>query len=313
MKSFVKNFLIGMCMGVVSVIPGISGGTMALITGAFDKIVDAMRQLTSRRTGMLIRRGRFKEFCTTLPWLFIIALVGGIIVATAFTANLVLSLLENHATGTYAFFLGLVVASLPPLARRVTRWNTAGVVSLLAGAAAGFYIITRGAVDTPDDWWMLMIVGAISACSMILPGISGSLTLMLLGKFDTVWGAVAKLTTGKAGGDDILTLVWIVLGGLIGLALFAHLLFFLLSRLPNITLSFLTGLMSISLWKLWPWQFKAVKIASEYASEEIIKTHIPATEYLVALAAFAAGAGLVWLVEYFAGGKSKAQSCQCSS
>jgi len=304
MKEFIKNFFIGLSMGVVSVIPGISGGTMALITGAFDKIVDAMRQLTSRRVFVLLRRGRFREFCTTLPWPFVIALVGGIFVSTAATASIVTRLLKEHPQTTYAFFLGLVVASLVPLARRVSQWNTAGVTALLAGGAMGFFLLTRGKVDTPNDWWMLMIVGAISACTMILPGISGSLTLMLLGKFDTMWGAVDRLATGRATGGDVATLAWIVLGGIIGLGLFAHLLFFLLKKIPDITLSFLTGLMAVSLWKLWPWQHvKVVKIASEYASEEIVKHHIPASEYFSVLAAFAVGAVIVWLVEHFARAK----------
>jgi len=309
MKQFLKTLLTGICMGAVSVIPAISGGTMALITGVFDPLVNAMRRVASRKTWTLLFCGRFRAFATAAPWGFLLALVGGILLGTAATAKIVLRLLDHNPTATYAFFLGLVIASLLPLARRVQHWNTRGVVCLFAGALAGLYVVTRGRVATPDDWWMLLATGAVSACTMILPGISGSFVLMLLGKFDTMWVAFDRLVSGRADLDDALAIAWITLGGIIGLALFSHLLFYLLKHRHDTTLSFLTGLMSVSLWTLWPWQIKVEKFVNEYTGIERVKNiwpwqaETPATprDYAIVAAVFALGAFCVWLVERFAG------------
>jgi len=309
MKQFLKTLLTGVCMGAVSVIPAISGGTMALITGVFDPLVNAMRRVASRNTWALLFGGRYKAFATAAPWGFLLALIGGVLIGTAATAKIVLRFLDHNQTATYAFFLGLVVASLLPLARRVQKWNTTGVVHLLGGVLAGLYVVTRGRGETPDDWWMLLATGAIAACTMILPGISGSFVLMLLGKFDTMWVAFDRLVSGKASADDVLTLTWITLGGIAGLAMFSHLLFYLLKSHRDTTLSFLTGLMTVSLWTLWPWQIKLEKFVNEYTSIETIKNiwpwHAaqPATlrDYVTVAVVFFLGGYCVWLVERFAG------------
>ena len=313
MKNFLKTLFAGFTMGVANVIPGVSGGTLALITGVFDPIVDAMRLLTSKETWTLLFTFRLKQLFATLPWMFLAALGAGVALAFATTARLMVWLLNTHQTPTYAFFLGLIVASLAPVARRAGRWNTSRILSLIAGIVIGFYVVNLVPTETPDAWWMLMLAGAVSFCAMILPGISGSFILLVLGKYETLWGAVANLASGKLVASEIAALAWIALGGALGLALFAHVFMFLLKRFNGVTLAALTGLMAGSLWKLWPWQMVVRETLRADGKRLVLETRniwpwqgaAPATarEYALVAAAFVVGALCVWLVERFAGSK----------
>ena len=248
------DFFVGFAMGTANVIPGVSGGTMLFIMGAFEKLVGAIRQVASLETLRLLLRLELRTLRSTLPWRFLLALALGVLVSFATMAKLFLWLLDEHQALTFAFFFGLIAASVITVKRQLGRWTVPAAVSCVLGAAVAYGVITLVPVSTPDCWYMYLLCGAISIIAMILPGLSGSFLLLILGKYDAVWGAVANLAALKFSVTDLGIVFWMALGCVLGLGAFVHLLNYLMKHFRAVTIAALIGFMVGSLPRLWPWQ-----------------------------------------------------------
>lgn len=236
----------GFLMGAANVIPGVSGGTMAVITGIFHRIVSALSTLGDAETYKLFFTGRFKEFWKKIDGGFILALGIGVLVSIFSVAKLLGYTMEHYPVETWAFFFGLIVASALIMLADVKSWKFWDVVLVLFGVALGVVVCLLSPTETPDSLWFIALCGAIGVCSMILPGISGSFILLVLGKYHYIMiEAVNNL--------NLVVLGTFAVGGVIGVVLFAKFLNWLMSRWERATMLVLTGFIIGSLVKIWPW------------------------------------------------------------
>ena len=258
---FVRLFFSGFLMGSADVVPGVSGGTMAFILGIYQELIEAIRKFTAAQNLKLLLTLQFKKLLKDLPWRFILPLFLGIISAIVLTASGIKWLLENRPSQIWAFFFGLVLASILCVINRVKCWKIDRILVLAIGAAAAWILVGLPFSECPpNEWWYLILCGAVAICAMILPGISGSFILVLMGKYDTVIGAVHHLKTAIISHDwsavppQLAVLGLFVVGVVIGLASFVRLLSWLLKKHPDLTIAALIGFMAGSLRKVWPWK-----------------------------------------------------------
>ena len=257
---YIKVSLSGFAMGVANVIPGVSGGTMAFLLGIYEELIEAIRKVASIETIKDIFTFKVKKLFETLPWKFLLALGIGVLVALGSCAKLFTYLVTDHATLTFAFFFGLVAASVFAVLKKVKKWSFSRYLMFILGGVAAFLIVTLVPVTTPNVWWISFGAGMIVICAMILPGISGSFLLLVLGQFKYVWGSVAILASlGKGVSTEVLinaikTVAFLGAGCVVGLGSFVHLLNYLFKKYHDLTVVTLIGFMVGSLWKLWPWK-----------------------------------------------------------
>lgn len=232
-------------MGAADVVPGVSGGTMAFILGIYEELILSIRSLDLIFFKHMVR-GRFNEALKTLAWRFLITLGLGILGAIFTLAKLLSWLLNNHPILIWSFFFGLILASILVVSRYLKKWTPTYIGSALIGAIGIYLLIGLVPGNTPNAPWFLFLSGAVAICAMILPGISGSFILVLLGKYTFVLEAVNQ--------RELLTLVIVAAGAVLGLLTFVRLLNWLLKKYHDVTIALLTGLMFGSLRKVWPWK-----------------------------------------------------------
>jgi len=232
-------------MGAADVVPGVSGGTMAFILGIYEELIGAIRSFDARFLRLLLSM-RLREAAGHARWKFVGAVGAGILCAVFSLARLLGWLLHNHPVPVWAFFFGLIVASLYTVSRRIRRWRPRVCGGILLGAAGTYLMVGVVPVSTPEAPWFLFLSGAVAICAMILPGISGAFILVLLGKYLFVLEAVNH--------RDLVTLALVAAGAATGLIAFSRLLSWLFRRFHDATIAFLTGLMLGSLRKIWPWK-----------------------------------------------------------
>lgn len=272
------NFLRGGLIGIAEIIPGVSGGTVALITGVYTRIInsasDAVRSLLLlfgfSKPKLAEAGARFKS----MSWALLIPLVIGMVIAIFAAAGVVEPLLEQYPTLTRALFLGLIAASLiVPIRLSGARWGI-GEYALAALAAAAAFALTSipRALDATPNFFVIVAAAALAVCALVLPGVSGSYLLLAMGMYAPTLAAVNNLDLGYLG--------TFVLGAILGLAAFVSLLQWLLSHRRKLTLVVMTGLMVGSLRALWPWQSESGGL-------------MPATNFLGEIVAFAVGVLIV--------------------
>ena len=248
------NFLVGFFMGSANVIPGVSGGTMLFIMGAFNKLVDALRTIGSVETVKMLFKGDFKGIYHRIEWRFLIFLMIGVLCSFATLAKLVVYLLNEHAEPTRAFFFGLILASIITVNHQMKKWTIPAGISLVVAGIAAFAIISLVPVNTGDSWYVMILCGAISIIAMILPGLSGSFLLLILGQYDRIWSAVGNVARLQLNADEIYMLLLLVIGCAAGLGSFVHLLNYLMKKFEAVTIAALIGFMIGSIPRLWPFQ-----------------------------------------------------------
>ena len=257
MKNILKKYLstvgIGFAMGSANVIPGVSGGTIAFITGIYAELINAIRQCVSKDTIRMALKFDIKGIFRTLPWKFLLALCIGVAISFATMAKLFVWLLEKHPQMTYAFFFGLIAASIITMTKQVQKWNISTIISAVAGAVAAYAIITMVPMNTPDSWWMMFLCGFICIIAMILPGLSGSFLMLLLGQYERVWQSVSDVCAFKSSSSQWILIFWVALGGIVGLGSFVHLLNYLMRRFKDATTAALIGFMIGTLPRIWPY------------------------------------------------------------
>ena len=232
-------------MGAADVVPGVSGGTIAFITGIYEELLGSIRSVNGEAVKLLLRF-RLADFWRHINGNFLVVLLSGIGLSIVSLSRLILYLLEFHGELLWAFFFGLIVASAVVVAKKITRWTVGVVLFGLIGAAIAYYVTIATPTQTPEAYWFIFLSGAIAICAMILPGISGSFLLVLLAKYEFILGAVRDLR---------LSIVAVFgLGCLIGILAFSHVLNWALKNYHNVTVALLTGFMVGSLNKVWPWK-----------------------------------------------------------
>ena len=241
------HFIRGFLMGSADVVPGVSGGTVALIVGIYPRLIDNVR----RGAGALgeFARGRFAagvERMRAIEWGFLLPLLAGIAVALISLARLIETLLEDHPVEMSALFFGLVFASVFVAWRMVAVWEPRLVATFVAVAIGAFFILglRSGEAENPATW-IFFLAGAIAICAMILPGVSGSFLLLMLGMYEAVLAAVND--------RDLAVLLVFIVGAVVGLALFSSVLHWALERKHDLVMAAITGLLLGSLRVLWPW------------------------------------------------------------
>ncbi|WP_418983816.1 DUF368 domain-containing protein [Alistipes sp.] len=235
----------GCAMGMADVVPGVSGGTIAFISGIYEELIDSIRRVDLTALKLLVR-GRFGEFWRHINGRFLLPVLLGIGVAIFSLARLMTYLLTNHPIAIWSFFFGLIVASAVLVSKQIGKWDLRTVAAFVIGVAAAWWITVASPAETPNDWWFVMLSGAIAICAMILPGISGAFILLLLGKYQYIMHAV--------GAMDIPVILIFVVGAVAGIISFSHLLSWLLKHWHDVTVAVLMGFMIGSLNKVWPWK-----------------------------------------------------------
>ncbi len=275
MKGFSKNIMVaikGACMGAADVIPGVSGGTIAFIMGIYDEFVGSLASINMEAVRLLFS-GKFKEFWKHINGAFLLSLFIGIGCSVVLLAGAMQYLLEHHPIQTWAFFFGLIVASSLFIIRGIKGWGVREVLFIIFGIVLGVVICTLTPTQTPDALWFIFLSGALAICAMVLPGISGSFILLILGKYEFIMGAISDLVSGVNFGQNLLILSVFGIGVVIGILAFSKFLHWLLARWQKETMIVLAGFIIGSLVKVWPWS----------NMDAIVKSQFPAVSQMEAL------------------------------
>lgn len=251
-SEYILTAVKGACMGAADVIPGVSGGTIAFIMGIYDKFVASLAAINAEAVKLFFT-GKFKEFWRHINGGFLLSLVVGIGVSVISLATVMQTLLSDFPIQTWAFFFGLIVASSIFILRGISGWGLREILFLIGGILLGVTICTLSPTQTPDALWFIFLSGAIAICAMILPGISGSFILLILGKYQYILGAVSDLVAGQNVVGNLLIIGVFAIGAVVGILSFSKFLHWLLSRWHKQALIILAGFIIGSLVKIWPW------------------------------------------------------------
>ncbi|WP_111625224.1 DUF368 domain-containing protein [Arenibacter echinorum] len=243
--SYIFILLKGMAMGAADVVPGVSGGTIAFISGIYEELITSINNVNVSLLNTLRKEG-IKAFWIKLNGNFLLALLLGIGISVLSLAKLISWLMENEPIPLWSFFFGLVVASIILVGKEIKKWNLAAIIILILGATIAFYVTKLPPSENSGSLPYLFFSGALAICAMILPGISGAFILVLLGSYKTVLDAVHE--------RDLKIVITVGLGAIFGLLSFAKLLKWMFTHYKNLTLALLTGFILGSLNKIWPWK-----------------------------------------------------------
>lgn len=245
LKDYALVALKGVGMGAADVVPGVSGGTIAFIVGIYDELIDSIKSINGASLKMFFT-GKWATFWKMINGNFLVSLVLGIAISVFSLAKVITWLLTDHPIMVWSFFFGLVLASTWFVGKDIKEWNKKTIPSFIIGVAVAYYITVATPAETPTNLFFIFLCGAIAICAMILPGISGSFILVLLGKYFYIMEAVKTF--------DIVILLVFLAGACIGITSFSRILSYALKHFRNITLAVLTGFMLGSLNKVWPWK-----------------------------------------------------------
>jgi putative membrane protein len=298
LKKFAARYIFlllrGMGMGAADVVPGVSGGTIAFITGIYEELINSIKGINLKAVKLFLT-GRWRSFWKQINGNFLLAVFAGIAISVLSLAKVLEYLLEHQPVLIWSFFFGLVLASSYVVSRKVSRWRYPKIAALMAGIGIAFYITSVTPTTTTDASWFVVFSGGLASCAMILPGISGSFILLLLGKYSFALHAVNERI--------ILDLLLLGAGAVTGLILFANLLSWLLKKYHDITIAVLVGFMIGSLNKIWPWKATLKTIVVEGELKPLVEKNIlpgagnPGDQFWMALLMMIAGIALILIIE----------------
>lgn len=288
----------GCAMGMADVVPGVSGGTIAFISGIYEELLGSIKSIDLEAIKLLFS-GKFRALWEKINGKFLFSLIAGIGVAILTMARLMTYMLENHPTITWSFFFGLIIASALMVAREVNRWSVTSVVTMIVGIALSYWITVVSPATTPNDWWFVLLSGAIAICAMILPGISGAFILLLLGKYMYIMEAVTELNIG--------VLAIFAVGAIVGIVSFSHVLSWLLAKWHDATVTMLMGFMIGSLNKVWPWkQTLETYLDSHGVEQPLVQANVSPAQFevlggeshlVLAIVSCVVGFALIYVIE----------------
>jgi putative membrane protein len=261
----------GIAMGAADAVPGVSGGTIAFISGIYEELISSISNINLSLFKTLFSKG-FKTFWSQVNGNFLLALLSGIVISFVSFMRLAKYLIENEPILIWSFFFGLIIASIYFVGKQITKWSLLVIIGLILGAIVAFYISTLPSMANNETSYFLFFAGALAICAMILPGISGSFILVILGAYKTLSDALHDF--------DVKKIVIFAVGAVIGLLSFSHLLKWLFKYFHNLTLAILTGFIFGSLNKVWPWK----KTITSYTNSKGIE--IPLLEQSVLPASY---------------------------
>ena len=238
-------FLKGIAMGAADVVPGVSGGTIAFITGIYEELIESINKVNLEAVRKLRKEGIASAWEHINGWFFV-PLFLGIGISIVSLAKGISWLLENQAVLLWSFFFGLVFASIFFVGRQVKQWGVSPVIAFLVGTVIAYSVTILPASGSNDALWYLFLSGSIAICAMILPGISGSFILVLLGSYSTVLNAIHE--------RDLMVIAVVGAGAIVGLLSFARLLKVMFAKYHDLTIALLSGFLLGSLNKIWPWK-----------------------------------------------------------
>ena len=288
-KELLGVYVRGLAMGAADIVPGVSGGTIALIAGIYERLINALSSVGPNLWRIFRQEGGIKGLIAVwrqIDATFLLFLLMGIATSLATLAGVIKHLLDNQPLMIWSFFFGLVIATVFLLLSEIKRWNIGRALLFLLGVASAVIISSLPLMNTTPSLPYLFVAGAIAICAMILPGISGSFILLLMGAYDTVLEAVHTL--------NFAIIFTLVAGMATGLLLFTRMLKWLLSRYYQATLALLIGFIAGSLVKVWPWKTDALGTLNSEAIYNVMPWHYPTgAEWLTTLSLMLLGAILV--------------------
>lgn len=291
---YVLVSLKGVAMGAADIVPGVSGGTIAFISGIYEELITSINNVNGEAVRKLFKEG-ITSFWRHINGTFLLALIVGIGVSIISLAGVVSHLLEHHPVLIWSFFFGLIIASIWLVSKTIDKWNAGTIVALVIGIAIAFYISTLNTVAHIEGNWFIFVSGMIAICAMILPGISGSFILVMLGSYHQVLQAVK---------DKNLMLIGLFAAGcVIGLLAFSRLLKFLFAKFHSLTIALLAGFMIGALYKVWPWKINigdAPIVVHSNGKEDWLTTNVLPSNFIgdpqVLYAVLCAVFGLVLII-----------------
>jgi putative membrane protein len=301
LKQYIVISLKGIAMGAADVVPGVSGGTIAFISGIYEELINSLKS---------INLSLFKELKTGgIPALwkavnanFLIALLLGIGISILSLAKGITYLLANYPIQIWSFFFGLILASTLIVAQKIGRWNFGVFLSFIVGAIIAFYITIAVPGETPEALWFIFLSGAIAICAMILPGISGSFILLLLGKYTYILESLTAM--------NVKVIITFAAGCFTGLISFSHILSWMFKKYHDLTVAVLSGFMIGSLNKVWPWKHTETWRENSHGEmvpvvqNSVLPQHFEGETFIVqALLLCVAGFLLVYFLEKFSAKK----------
>jgi len=232
-------------MGAVDVIPGISGGTVAFITGIHQDLIHSIRAI-DREAFMLLVKFRFAEFWNKINGNFLITVFAGIFTSVFFLAKPMAYLLRHHSIPLWSFLFGLILIAAPLALRKITRWSLGTVLSFFVGIVIMYTLTRLNALQLPAALWMIFVAGVLCSCGMLLPGVSGAFLLVFINRYQAVINAVS--------GSNGMVLITFLIGGIAGVLGFSRIFSWVLDNYRNAAVALMAGLMLGSLNKVWPWR-----------------------------------------------------------
>lgn len=232
-------------MGAADIVPGVSGGTIAFLLGIYEELIYSIKVATGDAVKHALK-GNIPEAFRSIPWSFLLPLGIGLLSAVLILSKLLSHFLDVYPSLVWAFFFGLVIASIFVVRKRIKTWNTTTYILAAVSALLAYGLVGSIPVETPNTYLLFFLSGAIAICAMILPGISGSFLLVLMGKYEQLLQAVLT--------RDVLRLGLFMIGAVVGIAVFSRVVTWLFNKHHDAVVATLTGFMIGALRKIWPWK-----------------------------------------------------------
>lgn len=294
MNQYLANFLKGIGVGSANVIPGVSGGTIALITGIFERLINALKSLNFTAIKLFFT-GKFKEFAKHIDLWFLVSVGCGVLVAIVSIAKIFEYLFAEYPIYLWSFFFGMILVSIYYVGITIEKINWKTIVAFIIGTAIALIISFGTPAKENSNFFYLMICGAVATCSMILPGLSGSFVLVLMGNYQLIMiDAVNDL--------NLQILLPVLIGGIGGLLAFSHLLSWIFKNYRDMTISVLTGFILGSMPIIWPWKNDVITYFGSEAKVTGYEYYLPEMnmEFATALVIILLGAFIIILTEKMA-------------
>jgi putative membrane protein len=240
-----RLFMTGFTMGAADIVPGVSGGTVAFLLGIYEELIYSIKLVSGEVLKLLLQR-KFAAALQLIPFHFLVPLGLGLLTALLSMAKLITFLLATYPIFVWSFFFGLVIASCWIVQKRIVTWDLHDYAALAMTTIFTYFLVGMVPVETPNNYLTLFVSGAIAICAMILPGISGSFLLVIMGKYEQILSAVTN--------RDIVPLLVFTAGTVVGLSIFSRVLSWLFAKHHDFVIALLIGFMLGSLRKVWPWK-----------------------------------------------------------
>ncbi|MFD2034412.1 DUF368 domain-containing protein [Belliella marina] len=301
-KDTILTYLKGMSMGAADIVPGVSGGSIALITGIYEKLLDSINAIDQTALKLLFKF-EVKALWKHINGSFLATLLFGILTSVFVLSKIITHLIENHPIPVWSFFCGLIIISAVIILRDIKKWDFGVIIAIFIGIVSAYLFTNIPPVSSPEGHWFTFVSGAIAICAMILPGVSGSFLLLMLGQYEKILAAVSD--------RDLMVLGIFAAGCITGLLAFSRLISWLLKNYHSATIGLLSGFMLGSINKLWPWKIiLSYRMSSSGVQKPLLTENILPQNYLAltgqeslflpAIFAFSFGILLVIGIERFA-------------